>query len=249
MSVGNTFEESSAAAPSTDPIGRLLSRKAVFLALICSAVAIMIMQAAILANTDLEELLRAKLAADGLSQVRIDANVAKQMEQAKYAPLMILVSWPVFVCLGAAIFAAMLRLLAGRGKPEIWSMWRAFAVSISLSYTLYAAVCTVLAVTAGNVAPQLGLDAFAGKDQSAWVKSALQTFDIANLAVIAFSVYLVPRAVKVAPMCVLLNALLLMVVYAGLKGGLVFMTMSKEEEVICELCELTDAQGNAPPAR
>lgn len=219
------------------------SIRACAMALAASAVALVLMQYAIIAHSDIEGLLRLKAAQGALDPAEIDALVARQVRQLRYAPLVSLAFWPLCVVFGASVYAAVLRAIGGPRFVFARTL-RAFVVGIAAAYGVYAVVGAVAAVVTGQVTVPNGADVFFAQAPLP-LKTLLQTFDLANLGAIAVAGVLILRVVDARRATFVVAALCVLGVYAGAKAALVSLTAPAGQPVTCELCKLSAQPGDA----
>lgn len=224
-----------------------LSIRACATALAASAVAIVAMQYAIITHSDIEGLLRLKAAQGAMAPDEVDALVARQVQQLRYAPLMSLLFWPLCVLAGAGVYAAALRAIGGPRFVFAQTL-RAFVVGIAAAYGVYAVVGTVLAVTTGQATVPNGADVFFAQAPLP-LKTMLQTFDLANLGAIAAAGLLLFCAIDARRTTFVVAVLCVLGVYAGAKAALVTLSVPAEQPVACELCKLSAEPGEPKAMR
>lgn len=216
---------------------QLPSIRACLLTVAASALAIVLMQYAIITHSDIEGLLRLKAAQGALDAAEIDALVARQAQQLRYAPLMSLLFWPLSLLLGAAVYAAALRAIGGT-RFAIASTLRAFIVGIAAAYAVYAVIAAGVAVATGATTFPIGPDAFFAQAPVP-LKAALQTFDLANLGAAALAGWLIFRIVQPPRRVFVASVLCVLGVYAGAKAAVVALSVPADQPVACELCKLS----------
>lgn len=224
-----------------------LSIRACALALAASAVAIVAMQYAIITHSDVEGLLRLKAAQGAMAPEEVDALVARQVQQLRYAPLMSLLFWPLCVLVGAGAYAAVLRAIGGPRFVFARTL-RAFVVGIAAAYGVYAVVGTVVAVTTGEATVPNGADVFFTQAPLP-LKTMLQTFDLANLGAIAAAGLLIFCAIDARRTAFVVSVLCVLGVYAGAKAALVTLSVPAGQPVACELCKLSAEPGEPTAVR
>lgn len=214
-------------------------------ALAVSAIAIVAMQYAIITHSDIEGLLRLKAAQSAMAPEEIDALVARQVQQLRYAPLMSLLFWPLCVLAGAGAYAAALRAIGGPRFVFAQTL-RAFVIGIAAAYGVYAVAGTVLAVASGETTVPNGADVFFAQ-ASLPLKTMLQTFDLANLGAVVVAGLLVFRTIQARRTAFVVTIVCVLGVYAGAKAALVTMSTPADQPVACELCKLS-AEPRGPEA-
>jgi hypothetical protein len=218
-----------------------LSIRACATALAASAVAIVAMQYAIITHSDIEGLLRLKAAQGAMAPDEIDALVARQVRQLRYAPLMSLLFWPLCVLAGAGAYAAALRAIGGPRFVFVQTL-RAFVIGIAAAYGAYAVAGAALAVATGETTVPNGADVFFAQ-ASLPLKTMLQTFDLANLGAAVLAGFLVFRTIRARKAAFVVTVVCVLGVYAGAKAALVAMTAPADQPVACELCKLSAEPG------
>ncbi|MBO9664753.1 hypothetical protein [Dokdonella sp.] len=225
----------------------MLPLRACVLAVAASALAIALMQYAIITHSDIEGLLRLKAQQSALGAAEIDELVARQAQQLRYAPLMSLLFWPLCLVVGAGVYAAVLRALGG-SRFVFAPTLRAFTVGIAAAYAVYALVGAAIAVATGAPTFPNGPDVFFAQASVPW-KTALQTFDLANLGAVAVAGFLIFRAVDARRTAFVAIVLGVLGVYAGAKAALVSLSVPADKPVVCELCKLSAEPGERSEAR
>jgi hypothetical protein len=221
-----------------------LSIRACALAVAASALAIVLMQYAIITHSDIEGLLRAKAAQGALAPAEIDDLVARQAQQLRYAPLMSLLFWPLCLVFGASVYAAALRAIGGPRFVFAQTL-RAFVIGIAAAYAVYAVVGAAMAVATGTPTLPNGADVFFAQAPVP-LKTALQTFDLANLGAVVVAGWLVFRAVDARRTVFVATVLCVLGVYAGAKAALISLSVPADQPVACELCKLSAEPGASP---
>lgn len=223
------------------------SLRACVLAVAASAIAIALMQYAIITHSDIEGLLRLKAAQSALGAAEIDDLVARQAEQVRYAPLLSLLFWPLCLLVGAGVYAGVLRAIGGY-RFAFTSTLRAFTVGIAVAYAVYALVAAAIAAATGAPTFPNGPDVFFAEASMPW-KTALQTFDLANLGAVAVAGFLIFRAVDARRTAFVAAVLGVLGVYAGAKAALVSLSVPADQPVVCELCKLSAESRESAEAR
>lgn len=219
--------------------------RACVLTVALSAIAIVLMQYAIITHSDIESLLRAKAAQGALGPAEIDDLVARQAQQLRYAPLMSLLFWPLCLVFGASVYAAALRAIGGPRFVFAQTL-RAFVVGIAAAYAVYAAVGAAVAVASGAATLPSGADVFFAQAPVP-LKTALQTFDLANLGAVVVAGLLIFRAIDARRTVFVAAVLCVLGIYAGAKATLVSLSVPADQPVVCELCKLSAEPGERKP--